>query len=422
MCIRDSFDTEHQLPDFGHRKVSYRCEAVSRFKNFYPSDTPAEQFYSIRPDDKSDSVQITVPASRRPALPLIDKVPPGWQWTAWRKRENWFKSPILVREREGGEFTFYMQRGWREGELLGIVFTDISETVCAEMNENKRNGRDIVGARRVDTTSLISGNEENKEIFEAIQPYISLWGMDPLRNSQLVTGVPDPTYFPGATMYACGLTLAETNAGEDEDRDEVRSALRKSRVSIVGYEPEFDPESGLMKCNVSLRSLNAYLPFIEFRVAKYQQHAVTSMELSPVVDAGINQVQPYRKSTARLQRRSAGRYTLQVFGPRNVESPRHPKPEPFETRPNSFETRLFERVRMNGALSWQSVPEDDWVVARVANRSDAICTAELTLPKERKNREFMALIMEHETLIEPAGVGKESANRSRLVFSDILRL
>jgi hypothetical protein len=87
--------------------------------------------------------------------------------------------------------------------------------------------------------------------------------------------------FPLRTEVGSGIALAEV---PDE-------------VTVVGHTPEFDEERGLWYCDIQVAAGDAYTPFIQLALVRYQSHSVRGQEISKVVKADWAQLVPRREAT-----------------------------------------------------------------------------------------------------------------------------
>jgi hypothetical protein len=65
-------------------------------------------------------------------------------------------------------------------------------------------------------------------------------------------------------------------------------------VTVHPFKVRFDATSGLWYGDLSFDVRNAYFPFVKLKLARFQEHSLPGMQLSPVVETGIHQLQPNR--------------------------------------------------------------------------------------------------------------------------------
>ena len=107
----------HALNDTRHHTVFYTARATSRFHEYFAQDQNLDFTRSSQP------VNVDVPASARPAAPLVNYIVPTFGWQ--RQTQTNLKRSV----RFGGGLRIYLDRPWFSsgaGELLGVAFYDYS--------------------------------------------------------------------------------------------------------------------------------------------------------------------------------------------------------------------------------------------------------------------------------------------------------
>ncbi len=112
------------------------------------------------------------------------------------------------------------------------------------------------------------------ELAEALKPYTSQWGNDPL---WLAANVEPLRMEHLNNMDEPGdhLPLAELK----------RTNITDGRVMhVAGFAPEYDPDRGLWFCDISFKPENlpgqtpSYFPFVRLALARFQPHSVFSAD------------------------------------------------------------------------------------------------------------------------------------------------
>ncbi|MET0975060.1 MAG: hypothetical protein ABWX82_05300, partial [Leifsonia sp.] len=111
--------------------------------------------------------------------------------------------------------------------------------------------------------------------------FTSVWGADPVFRGERVAAGPYIHQFPLRTAVGSRVRLSEL--ADD--------------VTVVGHQPEFDPERKLWFCDLQLEAGAAYTPFVQLALARYQPHSLGGQEISKVVRADFVQLLPRREST-----------------------------------------------------------------------------------------------------------------------------
>jgi hypothetical protein len=240
---------------------------------------------------------------------------PLFLWSREETKESEKASATNIQRRVG--FRIYMRRGWfRSGkdELFAVVLQS-----------------DIDGA----------ANEDQK-----LPPVpVTHWGSDPIwhdRNpirrqpklsdflgaARAVTACPKPTvYDPAAppvplpAVIVCGVAstpcLVAARDGEilpapvlpgeivtgESSRDENRAAdgygpdlapEKEIRVDVAAFAVRRDATKDLLYADVEMRNIGAYMPFVRFAVARYQENSAKYCALSPISLVDYVQANPER--------------------------------------------------------------------------------------------------------------------------------
>ncbi len=457
--------SRHEFGDTRYRRVTYTATATTRFleyMSFYQSfqafqqthraGAPAEgqpkgdavsSWEQQNPRQgfrrRSQPVTIDVLSSARPPAPEIEYVIPtfGWQRSAEGER--------VSSNRSGGGLRVYLKRPWfasGAGELLGVV-------VGQPAGRLRQSGRaPAVG-------------------MDALAPYITQWGMDPVWRS-----VPTPTSWTPGLQNFRNAVATESNLTLDE--------LPGARVSVAGYVVGWWDEAGnltgydeqrqLWYCDIELDPGQSYYPFVRLALTRYQPNSISwqgadpgDVKLSRVVLADFAQLTPDRFASvtfasavtlnvgvtgytyfesgadkyapdvdlARPQMRSVEPRGNQATLQRRSDDPglltRITRPMfPREKGGSTVEVSL-ETSSAGGSepLAWQPVPDSTVRLARVPAKNGWF--GQVTLPEPRGSRRFRLAIREYEWFVadgtddEPRTI-KRVPTASRLVYADVLEI
>ena len=142
--------------------------------------------------------------------------------------------------RFGGGLRVYLHRPWFSSgaeELLGVaLWSDLNGTL----------------------------DQDTRDKFK---PYFTQWGMDPIWETDSLTGAPTMQSFPDKIEQDIAVTLEESSA--------MVTSNRPGRVNVVGFKPEFDLTRGLWYADLTINMSNGvYAPFIRLAIVRYQPHAL----------------------------------------------------------------------------------------------------------------------------------------------------
>lgn len=234
----------HELGDTKHRNIRYRVTATSRFTDCFDANEPGGFLRT------GDEVMVDVPASTRPAPAALEYIVPTFGWQ--RHTETNLQASV----RRGRGLRVYLRRPWfssGDGELLGVVLRRTG--VRAPTNEQR----------------------------EAMKPFITQWGSDPIWGSPALPVLPSRINFPLAVRGADSIVLPEWPA---------------ESVAVAGHDVGYDAERNLWYCDIEVDTGAAYFPFVRLALARYQPSALTDCHLSAVTLAAFAQVAPDRSLIA----------------------------------------------------------------------------------------------------------------------------
>ncbi|HWQ84777.1 MAG TPA: hypothetical protein VN363_09430, partial [Anaerolineales bacterium] len=295
----------HALIDTRHHTVFYIARATSRYQEYFAQDQNLDFTRSSLP------VKVEVPASARPAAPLVDYIVPTFGWQ--RQTQTNLKRSV----RFGGGLRVYLERPWFSsgaGELLGVALYDYS-----------------------------NGSLTDRELWKG---YVTQWGADPIWASPGLGLVPAAYHFPNALTSEPGLSLPGKAPG---------------RVQVAGFtvDFDFDTQKWFADLTVDIQS-EAYTPFIRLAFVRYQPFALPDAKLSTVILADYAQLTPERSAMITADPYHPRRLRLTVSGP----APSGPVPEITGRQPNqpvTVPTRVEVTLqRRNPAvlsdLGWEDAP------------------------------------------------------------------
>ena len=375
----------HTLGDVKRHLVTYTAVASSRYREYFD---PAEVGGFTR---TSDPVVVDVPASGRPLAPDVAYVVPTFGWQ--RQVDTNLKRSV----RFGGGLRVYLRRPWFSsgmGELLGVaLWSDV-------------NGRLDPATR------------------ERYQPFFTQWGMDPTWNTGGLGGVPGAWSFPGAHDTDTAVTLEETPAGEP------------GRIDVVGFEPVFDPTSGLWFADLTVdTSTETYMPFVRLALVRYQPHALADAKVSRVVLADFAQLTPDRSAmvTADPHHPRTLRVAISGVAPRGPQARlrAEPRPATLAPRPTQIEVRVQQRVAgVTSDLAWEDVAAGVASVevdfdGPVADQPDLVLWAgRVTFARRPPADAFRLLVQEWEYVSADyvVGDGREATQPRRMIYAETFEL
>jgi hypothetical protein len=268
----------HAFADTRYRRVSYRIDATSRFREFMDAtirNSPEGAALKV----SSPEVTAWVPSSAPPPAPKVVYVIPTFGW------DRAFDGAEQRSWRRGGGLRVYLDRPWFStgyNEMLAVVLPADFDHVAADTERRKT--------------------------------LVTQWGADPLwadpqgRRGRVETAAPRPNEFPLAVwrsplpdMGIAGYPPQErevpTQAGNLLHTSPLQPADSNENVHVVPHAVAYDADRGLWYADIVIRPGQAYFSFVRLALARYQPVSVPGAHLSSVVLSDFQQLAPDRLAT-----------------------------------------------------------------------------------------------------------------------------
>ena len=369
----------HEFGDTKHRKVTYMMVATTRFQDYFSDEITSNPENITVTGPK---ITVSIPSSARPAIPKVLYVIPTFGWEPPKKTPSG-----ITRKRSGGGLRVYLERPWfssGDDELLGVVLWTPPK-----------------GAPQ--------------QIPDALKPYVTQWGSDPIWASGVPKPLPSLQDFKGAVRTETGLTLDE---------------LPDYRVSVVGYKVEYDEDRQLWYCDIEMDAGPAYYPFVRLALARYQpnslQDAKRDVKLSRVVLADFAQLAPDRTTSVVFQ--SPTELLVTVSGIGYSEAPLGQSGTPVTSHSEVEVSVEVRRAGVSGEAAWMPVPNATFNLQLASVRGHEMqWTGKVTLPTPRDQQNYRLVIKEYERFItdkvDPRStVAAVPLIERRLVYADVLEI
>lgn len=301
----DYMRIKHEFGDTRYRRILYRLEATSRFREFMP---PAIREPLVagetNPQIKvvSDEVTGWVPNSAPPPAPEILYVMPTFGWTRRKTagaQTSW---------RDGGGLRIYLNRPWfvsGHNEMLAVILPSDSATRLQIDKELKSSvtqwGTDpIWGSTNISTPS----------------PGLAVFPMavkqGPLDPARLPAFVPDEEADLPAGVFNMGPLVNPT-----------LPASSKLRVNVVPHMVDYDSDRQLWYCDIVVDPGRSYYPFIRLALARYHPISAPGAHISPIVTTEFVQLTPDRLASVAPSGR--GSFTVGLYGYAYAKGPAAPR-------------------------------------------------------------------------------------------------
>lgn len=275
----------HELNDTRYRRIEYRLEATTRFREFMPESllTTIKDGNRVETDDQikvtGPTVVNWVPNSSPPPAPKVLYVVPTFGNTSSKGAQG------ETHWRRGGGLRVYLDRPWNSsgyGEMLAVVLPP--------------------AAFAGDPTVQPSG-----------APYkhvVTQWGNDPIWTSNFVSGpAPKLGAFPLARIAPdpSGKWLPPFAPPSEADQPpppfQITSLSHPAMTSpanpaelvdVAPHDVVYDTDRQLWYAEIEVNTGLSYFPMIRLALAKYQPVSVPGAHLSNVVLADVMSIAPDR--------------------------------------------------------------------------------------------------------------------------------
>ncbi len=276
----------HELGDSKFRLIRYRVRATTRFREYLPPSLYAdtEQITRLGPIALGDHVLVADPtdagatilvdpngseqntrvlASEPPDDPRVLYVVPTFRWQQQEIAGG--KQQQVIRY--GNGLRVWIDRPWfssGDGELLGVM--------------------------------LFGDNKPFKNMPDAMQPFVTQWGLDPLWE----TGSPKAS-----------IKVSDFPARVHDEPVALQEEPNEPPAHVVGHRVHWDEQRKLWYCDIELEPGRSYMPFIRLALVRYQPNALPNARISKVVLSEFVQVLPRRRA---VYGRTGDSVDLTLFG------------------------------------------------------------------------------------------------------------
>ena len=323
------------------------------------------------PGDGPIANTVDVPNSARPDAPKVLYIVPTWQMST---------TPVsggTQDKRHGGGLRVDLDRPWwssGDGELLGVLLWP----------------------------GTVFGPPEPPD---ALKPYVSRWGIDPIHTSL------STTLFPTLDRFPLHTAQSSTPLSLEELADQ-------PAVLVSGHAVGFDTVRKLWYCDIEVDPGPAYFPFVRLALARYQPISLTDAHLSRVVLADFIQTAPDR--TVTVVRAPFDPLLLLVTAVGISYSLTRNADGTLRSGPAVMRVQLEERShKLAGDFGWKAVGEPIALSPSQGDRPETIWTGRLVLPPGDWPKR---LVVEEVERLSSDGTFGPTNTLERLVYTDIVPL
>jgi hypothetical protein len=431
--MNDATIYRHEFGDTKYRHVDYMLTETTRFREQMPEAVSSDSKQLVR---RSDPISIDVPNTAPPAMPRVLYVVPTFGWE--RKRE----SGKFTSLRKGGGLRVYLERPWfssGDGELLAVILTSIPWVPTERVSTDSpaaASQNTMQAQMRTKPIQLVKpmvnaqwkGSLKLPTVPDALRPYVTLWGMDPIwRAGEISTPqYPAPGDFPLAEEMLGGLTIPELPEFPENAKPSDHPASQT--FTAIGHKVAYDEERALWYCDIEIDPHDAYFPFVRLALARFQPCSVASAHLSKVVTADFIQLAPDRTISVTFKKDKISEMNIAVSGASYVQA--------AESGPGTIEVALeSHNATLPEEMGWSEVP-DTTVTLKAQRMSGAemgnfIWIGKLKIPKGIQLKNYRVIVREYETFLADdtegpkltvSSLNPKTKKARRLVFAETFSL
>ncbi len=392
----------HQWGDTKHRKVTYQFRAATRYREYFDAATLTPSNGTAGDDGQSvvgHPTTVSVPSSATPAAPIVHSVLPLLRWEVGTEPEQ----PMAVRRSRHAGVRIYLERPWYSsggGELLAVL--------VALGGADKGLGN-VVSQWGADPVWL-SANVPSRGMFLEFDNLLGVFGLDEPGDARPVA--------PPVTMN-------------------LHSVPGAPRVTVLGYEPQYNAERKLWYVDVAIDAGDKLWPFVRLAVARYQPESLNGCHLSEPVKCDFVQLLPDR--TASVSRTDKRHVRVVVSGPIGIRGRNQVFPPPLVSMEDvvSPNRRVLARLQRQDPniptnLGWDTVDTVELKIRGTGgSASEAAWVGELSSPvniplrKPGSQKTWRVAIEEWEILEgDRADLGERGPRvpERRLIYADEINL
>ena len=281
---------KHEFGDTKYRRVLYRLEATSRFREFMPAAV-REPLVSgeTNPQIKviSDEATGWIPNSAPPPAPEVLYVIPTFGWTrrkSGKSRSSW---------RDGGGLRVYLNRPWfvsGHNEMLAVVLPPDNAT-SAKIDEELKSFVTQWGTDPIWSSTNIATPSPGLGAFPLA---VKQGPLDPARLPQFVPE--EEADLPAGPFQLDGL-VNPTRPGVGSGGSSPLPTPIPTRLNVAPHLVGYDTDRKLWFCDIVVEPGRSYYPFIRLALARYHPISAPGAHISPIVTTEFVQLTPDRLAT-----------------------------------------------------------------------------------------------------------------------------
>lgn len=379
---------QHALGDTRYRRVTYTAVGTSRFREYFQDGTAATA--GLKFDRIGGSIALDVLNSARPAAPEIEYIVPIFAWEDGKTAEGTF------RKRGGGGVRVYLRRNWwssGDGELLGVLLAQGPQPDCA-------NPTDVLTQVALKAAVVIP-------VPDALKPYVTQWGGDPIWLTDAVYPMPSLHHFSKVVVQQVGVGI-----------EEVTTPVGAWQLAVAGFEVGWDADRALWYCDLHMDAGASYFPFVRLALTRFQPRSVKGAELSRVALADFIQLTPDRLAWVQGVPGEPTKLRVSLSG----VAPRSGVPTACA---NVVVARIEAQQEHDGQLVWVPAAAQPTLLSdKQLTHTVTVWSGEVNLPSPRETQRYRVVLEEYERHVGETSRASyfTGANITGALASDAFRL
>jgi hypothetical protein len=368
----------HEFGDTKHRFVTYSVIGTSRFQNdFPPPDGVDRETWTTR---RSAPCTINVLSSARPAPPTLRGVMPAFL------RRTQRQGSTFIRQKFGG-VRVYLDRPW---------FTTGAEEALAVV--------------------LWGGAQWPLPAGHRAAPFSTRWGRDPIwkpvhaGDALLVPSQPAPMHFPlRVQSVAAAETFTVPNA-----------PFPDKTFHVAAHSVRFNAERNLWFADIQIDLGDAYFPFVQLALGRFQPHSVDSLHLSEVTLVDPLQITPARRVECTLAAGTPQHAQLRVTGTSQATTE---GPAGMTLPGNQVRVQVERRARGADDLGWSPATLPEPIsIDPPSLATDLLWSGRIPLPDVTADEDVRILILEDDFLAADGDQAGQFVATPRLAYAESITL
>jgi hypothetical protein len=247
-------------------------------------------------------------------------------------------------------------------------------------------------------------------------PYSTRWGRDPIwkavdaDDSLFVPSQPAPAHFP----------LREQGVAASDTFTVPNAAFLGETFHVAAHAVRFNAERDLWFADIQIDLGDAYFPFVQLALGRFQPHSASILHLSEVTLVDPIQIVPARRVEATLIAGTPQQVQLRVSGSSQATTE---GPGGMALPGNQVRVQVERRALGADDLGWSPATLPEPIVSDPPDpTSDLLWSGQIPLPQASAGEEVRLLILEDDFLAADGEQAGQFAATPRLAYAESIAL